>query len=160
MKRLVFVILFFVNSAAMATHIVGGEFELLFKHVDDQGRFHYRLALILYFDEINGQPGARDLEMFVRIFRKSDNTVVMDNIRLQRSSTTDVAYYKPECSSGNAIVTDRIYYLYNPNGTEEDLVLDPADFTHAQGYYISWERCCRNYGITNVYSHEDRKSVV
>jgi hypothetical protein len=154
MKRLLFVVLLFIHSAASATHIVGGEFEFLFKHIDTQGRFHYRLALILYFDEINGNVGARDTQMFVRIFRKSNNSVAMDSLLLRVSTTTDVGYYKPECSSGNAIVTDRIYYVYSPNGVPEDLVLDPEEFAQPQGYYISWERCCRNYGIKNIYSED------
>ncbi len=33
-----------------------------------------------------------------------------------------------------------------------DPILSDSRFNDPQGYYIVWERCCRNYAITNIYS--------
>src|SRR5690606_2889916 len=153
--RLILVLLSLFSLPVMGTHIVGGEFEFLFRGVDPaNGQFRYHLSLILYFDRINGSEGARDEEILIRIFRKRDNAVMHDNILLLYSDARDVGYYKPECSSGNSIQTDRIYYTYMIGNTQAEYRLDPDDFDDPQGYYIAWERCCRNYGITNVYSED------
>jgi hypothetical protein len=140
MKKLIFIaaitLCFF---SARASHIVGGEFELL--HLT--GNF-YRLNMILYFDEVNGVPGALDPSVDIRIFRKSDNAIILNSARLSLASISDVAYTKLECSKGE-IVTDRILYT-------TVLTLLPSVYNHPGGYYIAWERCCRNYQITNIFS--------
>ena len=61
----------------MASHIVGGEFEIL--HISGN---QYRVSLILYFDELNGNVGARDNNFTTAIFRKSDN-FLMQNVFFQ-----------------------------------------------------------------------------
>ncbi|MCB0506601.1 MAG: hypothetical protein KDC58_14015, partial [Cyclobacteriaceae bacterium] len=61
-KRLFF-LLILISTPAWASHIVGGEFELL--HVEGNT---YQLNLNLYFDVINGNIGARDPFADVRIF--------------------------------------------------------------------------------------------
>jgi hypothetical protein len=125
--------------SARASHIVGGEFEL--RHISGTS---YRLSLILYFDEINGAPGARDPFADVRIFRKRDNFIMANAIRLQQVSITNVDYTQPSCSKGE-IITSRILYTTT-------IQLSPAQYNDPQGYYVSWERCCRNYNITNIFS--------
>ena len=55
----------------MASHIVGGEFELL--HLTGNS---YQLNMILYFDLVNGQPGALDEAANISIYRKSDNALI------------------------------------------------------------------------------------
>ena len=136
-KRILFLLLL-ISTPTWASHIVGGEFELL--HVSD---YTYRLNLILYFDVNNGNPGARDNSATVRIFRKSDNSPMMD-VFIPFQQQTRVDYFQPDCSNGE-IVTDKLVYT-----TLIDL--DPDKFDDPEGYYISWERCCRNYTITNIYS--------
>jgi hypothetical protein len=49
---------------------VGGEFELI--HVSGNT---YRLNLIIYFDQINGAPGAKDQSVAVSIYRKRDKGI-------------------------------------------------------------------------------------
>ncbi|HNP94343.1 MAG TPA: gliding motility-associated C-terminal domain-containing protein, partial [Cyclobacteriaceae bacterium] len=34
------------------------------------------------------------------------------------------------------------------------ITLDPAIFNEEEGYYVAWERCCRNYTITNIFSED------
>ncbi len=123
----------------MASHIVGGEFELI--HISGS---LYRLNLIIYFDKINGSPGAKDPAVTASIFRKRDNTFLRD-VTLALTTESNVAYTQPECSSGE-IVTDRLFYT-------TVITLPPDDFNDPEGYYVTWQRCCRNYQIANIYSN-------
>lgn len=155
MKRLLLpALLLLLSVPVMATHIVGGEFEFVFKGVTTTGYHRYNLGMILYFDKRNGNPGALDFEVIVRVFRKRDNAVVVNGIRLSLLETTAVQYKRPECASSGSVVTDRLFYSYSIGGTPTEYLFDPQDFTDPEGYYISWERCCRNYTVTNIYSED------
>jgi len=139
MKRyLLVVLLLLLATPLLASHIVGGEFEI--SHILGN---QYRVRLILYFDVLNGAPGARDNIVNARIFRKRDNFIVR-NVDLFQGETSRISYTQPECSSGE-IVTDRIIY-------ETTIVMTAEQYGDAGGYYISWERCCRNYTISNIFS--------
>ncbi|MBX2965538.1 MAG: gliding motility-associated C-terminal domain-containing protein [Cyclobacteriaceae bacterium] len=127
--------------SARASHIVGGEFELL--HISGNT---YRLNMILYFDEVNGNPGALDQSVDIRIFRKRDNFIMVNSLRLFLTNMENVPYTQPECSQGG-IKTSKIYYT-------NTLTLSSALFNDPEGYYVAWERCCRNYGINNIYSED------
>jgi len=137
-KALVFLILLIVPLLGTASHIVGGEFELV--HISG---FLYRLNMVLYFDEFNGQPGAKDQSAIVRIFRKFDNAGIM-NVSLPLISSKAVSYTQPACSKGE-LSTSKLVYTTTLTLTS-DVFNDPG------GYYVAWERCCRNYGITNIFS--------
>lgn len=125
--------------SARASHIVGGEFALI-----HQSGNTYTLRMILYFDEKNGDPGALDPSVDVRIFRKRDHVVMINALRLFMVNIENVPYSNIECNNDN-IVTSKITY-------EAQLTLSSASFNDPDGYYVAWERCCRNYGITNIYS--------
>lgn len=140
MKKILLILVCLWAFPTAASHIVGGEFEIL--HVSDN---RYRINLILYFDELNGSQGARDPNVNARIFRKRDDAMMME-VYLPFLSQTRVDYTQPECSNGE-IVTSRIVYTTL-------VTLNPQQYSDAQGYYLSWERCCRNYTITNIYSDD------
>lgn len=139
MKRFLFgLALVILPFTGRASHIVGGEFELI--HLNG---FQYRLNLVLYFDQLNGLPGALDNFVDANIFRMVDN-VRLQTIRMPLDSSSMVNYTQPECSNGE-LITSRLFYTVL-------LTLNPDIYNHPQGYYISWERCCRNYNISNIYS--------
>lgn len=139
--RLVVVVLTALLAGhAMASHIVGGEFEI--QHISG---FTYRINLIIYFDKINGLPGAKDLSVNARIYRMADNARMRD-VFLPLVSESDVSYTQPECSRGE-IQTSKLIYTTT-------VVLAPDEYNHPDGYYLVWERCCRNYTITNIISQE------
>lgn len=138
MKRVLLVLFCILAFPVVASHIVGGEFEII--HLSG---YTYRINLILYFDLKNGNPGANDADVTARIFRVRDNAIMSD-VFLPRVSQTHVDYTQPECSNGE-IVTDKIVY-------STTVVLSPERYNDPQGYYIAWERCCRNYSITNIKS--------
>ncbi len=140
MKKVLLLLLFFLPAWSFASHIVGGEFELI--HVSG---YTYNLRLILYFDVKNGNTGARDPDMTVRIFRSSDDQQ-MEDVFLTIIQDDRVDYFQPECSNGE-IITDRIVY-------QRQITLSPDDYNDPAGYYVVWERCCRNYTIDNIISQD------
>ncbi len=137
-KRALLFVLLATPFLGTASHIVGGEFELL--HLRD---YQYRLNMVLYFDVLNGRPGAKDLSAAVRLFRKVDNARMMD-VTLFLNSEGSIDYTQPECSHGE-LVTSRLFY-------SAVIILSPDLFNDPGGYYVAWERCCRNYTITNIFS--------
>ena len=118
-----------------ATHIVGGEFEL--KNI---GEYRYRLTLNLYFDN-TGSPGAKDGSVTVDMFRKSDD-FALDRFTLLLKNESLVEYTNPDCAVGQ-LSTNKIVYW-------EEFELHPEVYNDPGGYYVVWERCCRNNGINNI----------
>jgi hypothetical protein len=138
MKKLILTLLLLISFPVVASHIVGGEFELIYVSGTT-----YRINMILYFDLINGNPDAKDPRVTVSIFRKSDNAKMTD-ISLPLVSESPVSYTQPSCSNGG-LQTKKIVY-------SSTIDLLSSIYNDPQGYYISWQRCCRNYNIDNIYS--------
>ncbi|MFN3404964.1 MAG: gliding motility-associated C-terminal domain-containing protein [Cytophagaceae bacterium] len=138
-----FAIIFFTLSfTSQASHIVGGEFELGYT-----GRGNsYNLFLKLYFDEKNADPGLLDADtrITVGVFRKRDNAM-MGTVEMIRDNGVRVKYQSEECQAQLAgiLVTRLFKYRATIN-------LDPSSFSDPQGYYVVWERCCRNRVIVNI----------
>jgi len=138
MRKILLTLLLLIAFPVFASHIVGGEFELI--HISGN---QYRINLIIYFDQLNGAPGAKDPSATVSIFRKRDR-VLMSSITLSQVNETNVPYTQPECSNGE-IVTSKLLYT-------SVITLSPNQFNDPAGYFVVWERCCRNYSITNIFS--------
>jgi hypothetical protein len=68
----------------------------------------------------------------------------MADITLPRVSREEVNYSNPTCS--NARVRTRLIKY------REFITLSAAFFNDIDGYYVVWERCCRNGTITNIKS--------
>jgi len=134
-----FIILSFllILSKGWATHIVGGEFEII--HLKD---FDYQLNLVQYFDVVNGNPFAEDSAVVAFIFRKTDNQFIR-SVKLLRVDRELVGYTQPQCAIGS-LVTRKILY-------SADLTLSPDIYGHPEGYYVVFERCCRNNVISNIF---------
>lgn len=146
MKRILLAILLLTSFSTLASHIVGGEFEIV--HLTGNS---YRVNLILYFDVLNGSTGARDNGLTAVIYRKRDNAA-MQTVTFGSPAETPVAYTQPSCSSGE-IVTSKLVYSTMINMADER-------YNDPEGYYIIWERCCRNYTITNIYSNDPNFSTL
>lgn len=146
MKKLLLTLLLLIAFPVMASHIVGGEFELI--HVSGST---YQLNLIIYFDKVNGVAGAKDPNATVQIYRKSDNTL-MANVLLNLVDEINVPYTQPECSNGQ-IVTSKINYTAT-------IDLSAANYGDPGGYYVVWQRCCRNYTISNIFSENPANSGI
>lgn len=128
------------SQLARATHIVGGELEL--RYLGTQSAYTHRIILNLYFDNVNGNPGADDGLVSVGVFAKRTNQLI-GYVALNRISSEFVAYTRPACTNASLLSTRLIRHSL-------DLTLDPNVFNDAGGYYMTWERCCRNATITNI----------
>lgn len=146
MKRFILVVFCLLAFPVMASHIVGGEFEIV--HVSGS---LYRVNLILYFDKINGNAQARDASATARIFRKSDNAFMAD-VFLPLTTQSDVSYTQPACSNGE-LQTERLVY-------STTMTFLASAYNDPEGYYIVWERCCRNYTITNIISQQPPQGAI
>lgn len=133
---LLLVLSILLHAPALATHIVGGEFEL-----EHRSGYTYRVTLNIYFDDINGNPSAVDFNVMARVFDKQTNGVKGD-VYLPLRSDTFVSYTDIACTTGELRTRKLVYY--------QDVTFPPASFNNPQGYYMVWERCCRNRTINNI----------
>ncbi|MVN75588.1 hypothetical protein GO988_04545 [Hymenobacter sp. HMF4947] len=134
-------LLFLYLPAAHATHIVGGEMDLQYVSGNT-----YQLTLNLYFDAINGSPGALDASLTAGIFDKATNQR-LTSVLLPLVSNTFVNYSNPACTVGSLSTRQLIY--------RNTVELSPATYAASQGYYASVERCCRNLSISNIVAPGD-----
>ena len=95
----------------------------------------YQINLIQYYDELQTLNRNPDLSLRVYIFRNGDNQI-MSIHRLVRTSQTTVPYTNTACVS-SLLSTSRILY-------STIVSLNPEEYASPEGYYIKWERCCRN----------------
>jgi gliding motility-associated-like protein len=151
MKR--FLLTIFLLSAiytfTFATHIVGGEIELI--AVKGQAGATHQLKLNLYFDDVNGSIGAVDQTLNLGFFRKRDNFFI-GYYTLPLVGNDLISYTNPACVQSNAVRTRLLQY-------NRLIELPPNDFGDPEGYYISWERCCRNNIISNIQNPATAGSV-
>ncbi len=147
-KLKIIVFLFLISHVSLwATHIVGGEFELI--HIEG---FRYKLRLIQYFDVVFGNPAAEDQAIVVSIFRNSDN-ILMSTVILTLIERVLVEYTTPSCAIGQ-LVTRKLVY-------ESEILLEPSTvingvsqndgYDDPEGYHVVMERCCRNNVISNAF---------
>lgn len=149
MRRLL--LLFFLLLTALhaySTHIVGGE--LVFKTLPTGSVVSHRIGLNLYFDEINGSPQAEDELVNVFIFKTSNNERV-GSVQVPKVSRKNITYANPECGNSGLRTLFISYSL--------DILLRPSDFSDPEGYYIVWDRCCRNSVIDNIRTPGDVGSL-
>ncbi|WP_333820798.1 gliding motility-associated C-terminal domain-containing protein [Ohtaekwangia sp.] len=144
MKRFLVLIFCLVTFPVAASHIVGGEFELQYAPIASDA-FRYKLNLIIYFDEINGLQDNKlqDKIITARIFRYADNAFIRD-VSIPFIYDSLVKYTQPKCTISQLKTSKMFYSTY--------ITLDSKTFSHPDGYYIIWERCCRNYTIANISS--------
>lgn len=121
---------------ARATHIVGGELEL--EHVSGAT---YILRMNLYFDAVNGQPGALDNELTASIFDRTTNARKLDVV-LPLTTSSYVNYTNPACTVP-VLSTRKLVYA-------QTIQLPAGTYGSPGGYYAAVERCCRNNTISNI----------
>jgi len=121
-------------------HIVGGDFSM--SALPTRGR--YALTLNLYNDNISADPSTYESSIKVYIFRKSDNrSMTPGGVDMARRSISNVVYDNAACAESRQLKTSEIRYT-------TEISLNPNVYNDPQGYYIIWERCCRNDVITNI----------
>jgi gliding motility-associated-like protein len=127
--------LFVRPEPARATHIVGGD--LTYKHILNDS---FEVTLTLYVDCINGNPTAiaQDADAMLGVF---DSTGHLIRTMLEpRSMPTRINSVSLDCvlPPSNACVDKYTYVFY-------------TTFAYRQGgYYLGYQRCCRNNTIKNI----------
>ncbi|MEY4540096.1 MAG: hypothetical protein RLZZ306_1853, partial [Bacteroidota bacterium] len=139
----------FFLSTIHATHIVGGDINMQCLNPKEPG--NYKITVSLYFDDINGSPTALDESIIISIFRKSDNKKMVD-IPINLTSRNPVIYTNPACATLRSLRTSVLKYI-------KIIELLPNTYDDPEGYYIVWERCCRNADIDNIQNAKDAAMV-
>ena len=133
-----FVVIFlwvFVALESRANHILGGNFEL--NNTGTVG--YYELNLKLFFDLARRQISAvDDNNLKIAIYRKSDNR----QMKLLTLSSPNLVgnpfvYTNENCAATQGLKVTTLEYTQN-------IYLDPLEYNDPKGYYIVWDRCCRN----------------
>ena len=123
-----------------ATHIVGGHLEM--KALTDKPG-HFTISLIYYFDELQTWPAATNA--LIVIYRKQDNRL-MDSLRIDNQTLTNrppVIFANEACATAARMKLSMVRY-------EGELQLNPAEYNDPSGYYLAYQTCCRNGGVTNI----------
>ncbi len=143
MKKLIQILLlslllFGGAQSLQASHIVGGEIEV--KRVGSNLIF----TLNLYFDEINGNAGARDPFVNLGVYGfTSKERIWSQNVPLLDSTTVSFTNPAEKCVENAFVETEsRVYTVTVP--------VSDIDIGDQNGYYIIYDRCCRNNSIVNI----------
>jgi gliding motility-associated-like protein len=130
--------LLLLANTAWADHLVGGEFQVT--HV---GNYTYDISLNVYGDMagLTGPQGNEDQFVDVSFFNKQTNQLV-ETFRLPLEATDIVPYNNTTCQTGSVGTKLLVYQL------RRDLL--PSVYNSSGGYYLVWERCCRNAAISNI----------
>lgn len=123
--------------SARASHIVGGGFNIIWLHDST-----YTLQMRMMRDCINGQPPFND-PLYLGTFDKNTNQRI-EIIEMKLDSIRNINFIPTKCLNvpGNLCVEVGYY--------TKTIYLSPRMYSNSAGYYVSWERCCRNRIIQNI----------
>jgi gliding motility-associated-like protein len=132
MKKYVFIlIIFFIKNSAFATHIVGGDITV--KHLTGN---NFEVTLHFYRDCLNGAISF-DPTINLGVYDKTTNAQAL--LFTMSLNSSHVLTLGDSCfTPSNLCVEEGVY------STTINLPNNP------HGYYISWQRCCRNNIIQNI----------
>ncbi|BDS09464.1 PKD domain-containing protein [Aureispira anguillae] len=144
MQKVILLILlfsFFFNLNGHATHIVGGEinYECLGPS-PSSGIMQYKITMHVYRDLINSAVPF-DNPAIIGIYTGPNSTTLHSKLALGPPITARI----PMNISNPCLVVP-------PNiGVEEAIYVDTVELPYnADGYWISYQRCCRNNTILNI----------
>ena len=133
-------LLSFSGILAFGNHITGGEMYYILTGQSGNS-YTYHVTLKLYRD-CNAPPGSAELDVSapISIFRNSDNVSVWANT-VDKKPTVILSLDKPNpCINNPPVVCYQVGYY------EFDVTLPGT----AEGYTITYQRCCRIAGINNL----------
>lgn len=138
MRYTFFVLFCLLFGTAKSTHIVGGE--MGYKYL---GNNQYKIRLDLYIDCQNGNPSAiqSDATAYIGVFNGQTRNMIggyPKQVNRQGPKRVVKTNYNCIVQAPNACV-DQYWY-------EVTFTLPPI----TGGYYISFQRCCRNGSINNL----------
>lgn len=126
------------SNTLKANHIYGGNMSLQASATPG----FYNLSLSLFIDKRNLEPNSIDDVLGVYIFSKSTNLRV-DRFDLVKGSPTPLLQSTSACDALLKLDLDMLVYSKLVN-------LPAGKYNDPQGYYVIYERCCRNVDIANI----------
>lgn len=145
-------ILLFLPISALADHTYGGY--ISFRTTDAQNGI-YGFSMRLYIDFNTLGYATRLLEstpLKLSIYRKKDNTFLR-TVTIRYKSKKKVVFENVACA------TSQNFNIMVYNYSDDNIRLDPNDFADPDGYYISFDNCCRNSALNNIVN-PGRTSIV
>lgn len=137
MKKLLYTFAFLaIPLFNYATHIVGGGF-----NVSWLGGDNYQITLRVLRDCRSGQAPFNNSAwsgIFDRVTHNKATEVELPLIKISK-----LQFVTPQCGGSTNECTEEGLY-------QKVVSLSSFIFTSNNGYYISWERCCRNNIISNI----------
>jgi gliding motility-associated-like protein len=131
-----FLFLFLITAkVSEATHIVGGEI-----FYDALGGNNYKITLRVYRDCFNGQAPF-DNPAIITVLDKNNNVITILNLSLLSVTNIPPTINSPCIQTPNTVCVEEGLY-------EGTVNLPPLN----GGYYIVYQRCCRNNTILNLVS--------
>lgn len=115
---------------------------IVFKHVEAND---YLVGIKVFVDCYRGSQDAFYEDALVMgIYSKTTNTLVRKlPLQIQPGFDDTLSITKKECAEPVDFCMFIAYYA-------ETFTFNPDEYNDPNGYYISWERCCRNSVILNV----------
>lgn len=132
---LLILLLVLISYTNYATHIVGGAFD-----VQWQGGNNYKISLKVLRDCRNGTADFNKPNIRIGVYQKNNN-LLATYFTLPFISSQKLQFVSAKCVGTTIECTEEGYYT---------AIVSFANLTNAAGYYISWERCCRNGIIDNI----------
>lgn len=144
MRKLILLLFLGIANYGFATHIVGGAFDIQWS-----GGSNYSITLRVLRDCRGGQADFNRPNIRVGLYQKNNNTLV-NYFTLAFVSSNKLQFISPKCGSNTIECTEE--------GTYRSTISLP-NLNSNFGYYISWERCCRNGIIDNINAPGDASSA-
>ncbi len=133
MKNRITLLLLFWASFANGFHIVGGDFSSEYL-----GGNSFRIRLTVYRDCSNPNAAYFDPTIIIGAYTLNGD-VLQDSFHVDLTSVSTLQLAGPGCASPPAVCMEQGDYVR---------VIDLPPFNG--GYYLVWERCCRNSAVVNL----------
>jgi len=145
LKRTLYILFFiFVSYTNYATHIVGGAFD-----VQWQGGNNYKITLRVLRDCRSAQADFNKPNIRIGVYQRNNN-VLATYFTLPFISSQKLQFINPKCGGSTIECTEEGLFT---------AIVSFASLTYAGGYYVSWERCCRNSIIDNIVNPGDASTA-
>jgi len=129
-----------ISCISHATHIVGGGFDVQWISGNT-----YQITLVVYRDCTSETEFNKNV--YVGIYDKITH-VRKDSIGIPQGTVSKINPSFAQCVTAVPGCTEKAVYT-------RQITLSPTKYNNFNGYYISWERCCRNAIIQNIQSPGD-----
>jgi len=144
LKKALIIIFLILAKFSFATHIVGGAFDIQWT-----SGTNYVITLKVLRDCRSGQADFNRPDIRVGLYQKNNNSLIK-YFTLNFITSNKLQFISPKCGSNTIECTEE--------GTYRSTV-SLSNLNSNFGYYISWERCCRNSIIDNINAPGDASSA-